>query len=116
LKGIKAQKNIKMKVFAIIAVLIVSTLAAPGVIDNKIESDSSMSKMMQYFGGCADNEDFTTCIAVKGITALSRAARASNIKITEGITLARYRIFKRNGLKKFKRKKKKKSVSHLLTC
>jgi hypothetical protein len=79
-----------MKVFVIVAVLIVSALAAPGVIDNKIESDSSMSKMMQYFRGCADNEDFTTCLAVKGITALSRAARASNIKITEGITLARY--------------------------
>lgn len=88
-----------MKVFVIVAVLIVSALAAPGVIDNKIESDSSVSKMMQYFGGCADNEDFTTCLAVKGITALSRAARASNIKITEGITLARYRNLKKNTVK-----------------
>lgn len=78
-----------MKVFVIVAVMIVSALAAPGVIDNTVESDSSMSKMMQYFRGCADNEDFTTCLAVKGITALSRAARASNIKITEGVTLAR---------------------------
>jgi hypothetical protein len=78
-----------MKVFIIAAVLIVSTLAAPGVIDNKIESDSSMSKMMQYFGACSDSEDLATCLAIKGITALNRAARASNIKITEGITLAR---------------------------
>lgn len=69
--------------------MLISALAAPGVIDNKIESDSSMSKVMQYFGSCADTEDYTSCLAVKGITALNRAARASNIKITEGITLAR---------------------------
>lgn len=81
-----------MKVFVIVAMLIVSTLAAPGVIDNKIESDSSVSKFMQYFGSCSESEDLTTCLAVKGITALNRAARASNIKITEGITLARYSL------------------------
>lgn len=78
-----------MKVFIIVAVLFASTLAAPGIIDNKIESDSSMSKVMQYFGSCSDNEDLTSCLTIKGITALSRAARASNIKITEGISLAR---------------------------
>lgn len=79
-----------MRVFIIAAMLFASTLAAPGVIDNKIESDSSVSKMMQYFGSCADSEDLTTCLTVKGITSLNRAARASNIKITDGITLARY--------------------------
>lgn len=78
-----------MKVFIVIAVLFVSTLAAPGVIDNKIESDSTMSKVMQYFGSCSDSEDLTTCLTIKGITALNRAARASNIKVSEGITLAR---------------------------
>lgn len=78
-----------MKVFVIVAVLIASTLAAPSVMDNKVESDSSMSKFMQYFGSCADSEDLTSCLTIKGITALNRAARASNIKITEGITLAR---------------------------
>lgn len=79
-----------MKVFIIAAVLFASALAAPGVIDNKIESDSSMSKVMQYFGSCYDNEDMVSCLAIKGITALNRAARASSIKVTEGITLARY--------------------------
>lgn len=82
-----------MKVFIVAAVLFASALAAPGIIDNKIESDSSMSKVMQYFGSCADNEDMMTCMAIKGITALNRAARASNIKITEGITLARESSF-----------------------
>lgn len=78
-----------MKVFVIVAVLIASTLAAPGVIDNQVESDSS-SKMMQYFGSCSESEDLMSCLAIKGITALNRAARANNIKITEGITLARF--------------------------
>jgi Protein of unknown function (DUF1676) len=78
-----------MKVFVVAAVLFASALAAPGVIDNQVESDSSMSKMMQYFGSCTDQEDLVSCLAVKGITALNRAARASNIKITEGIVLAR---------------------------
>lgn len=78
-----------MKVFIVIAVLLASTLAAPGVIDNKVESDSTMQKVMQYFGSCSDSEDLTSCLTIKGITALNRAARASNIKVYEGITLAR---------------------------
>jgi Protein of unknown function (DUF1676) len=79
-----------MKVFVIVAVMLVSALAAPGVIDNQVESDSTSSKMMQYFGSCTEQEDLVACLAVKGITALNRAARASNIKLTEGITLARF--------------------------
>lgn len=78
-----------MKVFMIIAALLASTLAAPGAIENKVESEGSVSKMIQYFGSCTDSEDLTSCLAVKGITALNRAARASNIKITDGITLTR---------------------------
>lgn len=79
-----------MKVFIITAVLFASALAAPSVIDNKVEGDSTASKVMQYFGSCADSEDLTSCLTIKGITAMSRAARASNIKIVDGITLARY--------------------------
>lgn len=78
-----------MKVFIVIAMFLVSALAAPGVIDNKVESDSTVNKMMQYFGSCADTNDLTTCLAVKGITALNRASRASNIEVTSGITLTR---------------------------
>lgn len=78
-----------MKVFMIIAALLANALAAPGAIDNNVESEGSMSKVMQYFGSCTDSEDLTSCLAIKGITALNRAARASNIKITDGITLAR---------------------------
>lgn len=78
-----------MKVFIVIAVLIASTLAAPSVMDNQVESDSTMSKVMQYFGSCADTEDITSCLTIKGITAMNRAARASNINIIDGISLAR---------------------------
>jgi len=80
-----------MKVFIVAAVLFASALAAPSISDNKVESEGSMSKMMQYFGNCMESEDVAGCLAVKGITALNRAARASNIKITEGIVLARYK-------------------------
>lgn len=89
-----------MKVFIVLSVLLASTLAAPGVIDNKVESDSGSSKMMQYFGSCFDNEDFLSCLTVKGITALNRAARAADIKISDGITLARYSVDHRKVLLK----------------
>jgi hypothetical protein len=78
-----------MKVFIVLSVLIASTLAAPSIADNKVENEGSMSKMMQYFGNCMESEDVSGCLAIKGITALNRAARASNIKIFEGVTLAR---------------------------
>lgn len=86
--GVIKNQRIEMKVF-IIAALFASALAAPSVIDNKVEGDSTASKVMQYFGSCADSEDLTSCLTIKGITALNRAARASNIKIVDGITLAR---------------------------
>lgn len=79
-----------MKVFIVAAVLFASALAAPSISDNKVESDGSMGKMMQYFGNCIESEDVAGCLAIKGITALNRAARASNIKIVDGIVLAKY--------------------------
>lgn len=79
-----------MKVFIVAAVLFASALAAPSITDNKVESEGSMGKMMQYFGNCIESEDVAGCLAIKGITALNRAARASNIKIIDGITLAKW--------------------------
>lgn len=78
-----------MKVFVVTLMLVACAFAAPGVIDNQIESDSTVSKMMKYFGSCVDSQDLTTCLAVKGITAVNRAARASNIEIASGVTLTR---------------------------
>lgn len=104
-----------MKVFIVSAMLFACAVAAPGVIDNKVESDSSSNKMMQYFSSCMENEDITTCLAVKGIAALNRAARASNIQVAKGVVLTRYirKIFekitwnlvtKSNGMLKLRRK------------
>ncbi|XP_070507762.1 uncharacterized protein Osi14 [Chironomus tepperi] len=85
-----------MKVFIVSAMILACAFAAPGVIDNRVESDSS-NKMMQYFGSCFDNEDITTCLTVKGIAALNRAARASNIQITKGVVLTRDPTYARSG-------------------
>lgn len=79
-----------MKVFIVSAMILACAFAAPGVIDNRVESDSSSNKMMQYFGSCMENDDISTCLAVKGIAALNRAARASNIQVAKGVILTRY--------------------------
>lgn len=78
-----------MKVFIVSAMLFACAIAAPGVIDNKVESEGSMNKMFQYFGSCMETEDIADCLTVKGITALNRAARAANIQIAKGVVLAK---------------------------
>jgi hypothetical protein len=79
-----------MKVICLVLLVSASAFAAPGIMDNQVESDSGMSKMFSYFGSCMDgSSDLTTCLAVKGITALNRAARAQNLEIMSGISLAR---------------------------
>lgn len=86
-----------MKVFIVSTMILACAFAAPGVIDNRVESDSSSNKMMQYFSSCFDNDDITSCLAVKGIAALNRAARASNIQIAKGVVLTRDPSYARSG-------------------
>lgn len=79
-----------MKVFIVLSVLIAGALAAPSVTDNHIQSDSgSFGNFMKFIGNCADSGDMTTCLAVKGISVLNRAARSSNIEIVSGVTFTR---------------------------
>lgn len=81
-----------MKVFAVTAVcLIVASCAwaAPSVQDNKIETDSTFSRAARYLGSCFESDDMTTCLAVKGITALNRAARSNNIELVNGVSFKR---------------------------
>ncbi|XP_030371712.1 uncharacterized protein LOC115621997 [Scaptodrosophila lebanonensis] len=81
-----------MKVFAIACVgLLVASCAwaAPNVQDNKIESDSTFGRAARYLGACLESEDISTCLAVKGITALNRAARSNNIELANGVTFKR---------------------------
>jgi hypothetical protein len=81
-----------MKVICLVLLISASALAAPGIVDNQVESDSTMDKMIKYFGSCLDgNTDLTTCLTVKGITALNRASRAQNLEIASGISFTRYK-------------------------
>jgi len=81
-----------MKVFAIttVSLLVVSCAwAAPSVQDNKVESESTFTRAARYLGGCFESDDMSTCLAVKGITALNRAARSNNIELMNGVSFKR---------------------------
>lgn len=71
-----------MKVFVVLSILLASAIAAPSVSDIQ-------QNFGQFIGNCLDNGDITTCLAVKGIAVLNRAARSSNIDIIPGITFVR---------------------------
>jgi hypothetical protein len=68
-----------MKVFIVSTMLLACAFAVP--VENNV---------FKFFGGCMESEDYTTCLAVKGITALNRAARAANIEIVDGVSFVRY--------------------------
>ncbi|XP_019540195.2 uncharacterized protein LOC109411175 [Aedes albopictus] len=78
-----------MKVFiAVFALLVASALAAPAPADES-SSSSGLGMALRYFGSCLESDEMGTCFAVKGITALNRAARANNIEIVPGVTFSR---------------------------
>ncbi|XP_049529296.1 uncharacterized protein LOC125947872 [Anopheles darlingi] len=80
-----------MKVFiAIIAALVAVSMAAPAPAEQSTTAGGGAFNMMaKYFGSCLESEEMGTCFAVKGITALNRAARAANIELAPGVTFAR---------------------------
>lgn len=79
-----------MKVFVVTCMLMACAMAAPSVVDNQVnKEDSTLSHVMNFFGSCSDSGDMTTCLAVKGITALNRAARSQNIEILPGVQFTR---------------------------
>lgn len=76
-----------------VALLAVAS-AAPSVLDNQIERDSDRSsgawdRMSRTLVACAGAEDLTSCLAVKGVALLDRAARQQKIEILPGVTLNR---------------------------
>lgn len=77
-----------MKVFVVLAIVATCAWAAPNNL-NQVENDSTVDKMIKYFGSCAENDDLTSCLAIKGISALNRAARAQNIQLSSGVSLVR---------------------------
>ncbi|XP_050082911.1 uncharacterized protein LOC126569694 [Anopheles aquasalis] len=79
-----------MKVFIAIAALVAVSMAAPAPAEQSTATGGGAFNMMaKYFGSCLESEDMGTCFAVKGITALNRAARAANIELAPGVTFAR---------------------------
>ncbi|XP_023163726.2 uncharacterized protein LOC111594595 [Drosophila hydei] len=82
-----------MKVFSVACVCLVLVAscawAAPSVQDNRVESDNTLGRAARYLGACLESDDLTTCLAVKGITALNRAARSNNIELINGVTFQR---------------------------
>ncbi|XP_055616041.1 uncharacterized protein LOC129762080 [Toxorhynchites rutilus septentrionalis] len=78
-----------MKVFIISAVLVACALAAPAPAEESSTSGTALNMALKYFGSCLESDEMGTCFAVKGITALNRAARASNIEIVPGVTFSR---------------------------
>lgn len=79
-----------MKVFVTLSMLLAIAFAAPGVIDNQVNSgNNGLSGVSQFFGNCIESGDITTCLAVKGITALNRAARSANIELIPGLQFIR---------------------------
>lgn len=77
-----------MKVFIVSAMLFAAALAAPSVLDNQQQSQAPNS-FAAVFGHCAESDDVTACMAIKGITALNRAARSANLEILPGIAFVR---------------------------
>ncbi|KAH8265398.1 hypothetical protein KR038_005863 [Drosophila bunnanda] len=81
-----------MKVFAIACVTLLAAscaFAAPSVQDNRLEGDNTLGRAARYLGACLESDDMATCLAVKGITALNRAARSNNIELASGVTFQR---------------------------
>lgn len=82
-----------MKVFVIVSIVLLvgCATAAPSSQERSIESESGSTFLLasRFLGPCLEEEDMATCLAVKGITALNRAARSSSIDIISGISFKR---------------------------
>ncbi|XP_055587748.1 uncharacterized protein LOC129740164 [Uranotaenia lowii] len=78
-----------MKVFIVTVALLACAMAAPAPAEESSSSTSALHMALKYFGSCIEQDEMGTCLAVKGITALNRAARAANIEILPGVTFQR---------------------------
>ncbi|XP_055551626.1 uncharacterized protein LOC129733990 [Wyeomyia smithii] len=78
-----------MKVFIVSAVILACAMAAPAPAEESSSTGSALNMALKFFGSCFESDEMGTCLAVKGITALNRAARANNIEIVPGVTFSR---------------------------
>lgn len=75
-----------MKVFVVLSAIFALAVAAPSVSEN-----SDASSMRKILASCLENDEMFTCLSVKGITALNRAARSANIDVIPGVSFNRYK-------------------------
>lgn len=87
LKKLNYFNKYTMKYFVVIALIVSAVAAAPGAVED--EQSNSIKPVVQYFKSCLDSSDIGTCVAVKGISILNRAARAASIEILPGITFSK---------------------------
>lgn len=74
-----------MKVFVVLSAVLAIACAAPGA--NSVNDESTSFRKM--FANCLGSEDTVTCLSVKGITALNRAARSASLEILPGVSFQR---------------------------
>lgn len=75
-------KILKMKAFIVLSAVLAIAAAAPTA-----EESSSFRKSI---ANCLESDDTFSCLSVKGITALNRAARSASIELFPGVSLQRY--------------------------
>lgn len=76
-----------MKVFVILSVVLAVAFAAPGV--KFVDSNEESPSLRKIVSHCVNSEDILTCLSVKGITALNRAARSPSIEVLSGVSFNR---------------------------
>ena len=81
------KKPFKMEVFVVLSAVLMLVVAVPAV--NSVDIPTAFHKMI---ANCLDSNDTVTCLSIKGIMALNRAARSENIEILPGIiSIKRYK-------------------------
>lgn len=78
-----------MKTAVLIAVLGLA-VAAPNDLENEVEQSSPFDRFARMLSACVGNgDDVTSCLAIKGITALNRAARMKEVQVFNGVQFER---------------------------
>lgn len=74
-----------MQVLVVLSVVLALIIAAPGV-----NSDEIPSTFRRMIANCMASEDTMSCLSIKAIMALQRAARTPKIDILPGVSIRRY--------------------------
>lgn len=75
----------RMEVFVVLSAVLTLAAATPGA--NSVDYPSVFRKII---ANCLTGDDIVTCLSIKGITALNRAARSASIDLFPGVSFQRY--------------------------